>query len=181
VRCVLIRAKQDNGCIYDAADAYAAKRHLVRFLWLIGVLMLSQGAQAMGGRPEQLVIRIGGFMGPSYALEMQKEGVVTYSYTGRGKAKTSETIAVTSQQWEDFYQRLNHLGAHNWHESYMNMQSRDGTQWLVEITYPELRVKAQGSNAYPLEDGSSNDAPRVTPSFEAFLQAVRELTGREFH
>lgn len=69
------------------------------------------------------------------------------------------------------------LGVWNWRTRYNNKYICDGTQWEARIQYSGKKVNSGGSNRFPMEDGSPSEDAEFTPTFIAFVEAVRELCG----
>ena len=70
------------------------------------------------------------------------------------------------------------LATSQWQSDYPNSGVMDGTQWQVEIVYPDQTVKAKGDNNFPEADGKPNLSPNWTPSFRKFVSALRTLLGK---
>jgi 5-methylcytosine-specific restriction protein B len=68
--------------------------------------------------PKKLSIFIGGFMGPSYLVEMDlKESVLRYQYF-RNETKKELKIQPTPQQWEKFWIQMNKSKVWSWKPFY---------------------------------------------------------------
>jgi hypothetical protein len=136
----------------------------------------------MTTQPMQLSIGIGGFMGPSYSVELA-EGRLRYQATGSGYADLrTEWIEPAAAQWSAFRDGLDAIGIWKWQPEYPNPGVCDGTQWQVEIVYADAMVRSHGDNNYPEADGTASGDPDSTPAFGTLMEHVRLLLGgREFH
>ena len=124
--------------------------------------------------PTTLRFEIGGFMGQSHDLWF-KGGLLNYR-TAAGAYSWGETIQISPgpEQWEAFWRTVDAADVWNWRAEYQDPGICDGTHWSLSLRYRGRTIRSQGSNAYPGAEG-----PEVPPqsSFEAWLEALRQLTG----
>ena len=126
--------------------------------------------------PRNFSARIGGMLGATFKVELHDGGLVYSKMHGR-KASDPIKITPTSKQWREFRAALDDLKVWQWEPEHMNRKIMDGTQWALEIEYPDCKLKAIGSNSYPDENGKPNGRPEMTPSFQRYLSAVENLLG----
>lgn len=93
---------------------------------------------------------------------------------------STEQIAPSLETWQTFWDELDRLGVWKWRKgknSYWNHGVMDGTQWAVDIKFGKKRIKCNGSNSFPEEDGRPNNDLSYTKTFSEFEGAVAELCG----
>jgi len=132
--------------------------------------------------PRKLAVYVGGFLGPSYCVELVSRNKVKYTrhgpQFGPGRA---EVLEPTGRQWAAFRNALDEIGVWQWQKRYENPGVCDGTQWTFEVAYGNRYLTASGDNNYPGPEGEPNNHPEMTPQFRRLLSAVRALIGgREF-
>lgn len=114
--------------------------------------------------PVSLEISIGGFGGPNYQLTMADD-VLEYRGWDCSTEPVQEWIVPTVARWTAFRRKLDKMDVWRWRKHYESeLMILDGTQWNLELGYPDRSVQSSGSNAYP-------------ENFESFLRAVRALIG----
>ena len=111
--------------------------------------------------PVQLNVGIGGFLGPSYRVEL-----------GPGKQVATHQAQVTQAGWMAFRSELDRLNVWSWRGSYFNSAVSDGTQWRVRISYPDRSVASEGSNSFPGAGGLPNQSPERTTAFSQFTSSI---------
>jgi len=129
--------------------------------------------------PTAFYIKIGGFHGPSYSVEL-RDGKLHYTADEPARQKKIEkAVTPTEEQWRQFWQKMDQVRLWQWSREYVNREVLDGTQWNVRIKYDGKSLVASGSNAYPLETdvAQSNNSPEASLPFNQFLQAVSKLIG----
>jgi hypothetical protein len=136
---------------------------------------------ASGAEPSSMPKRfnayVDGFMGASYAVELH-DGVLSYTAPGTGHSNPkNQTIAPTTVQWRQFRRTLNDLNVWRWRTTYPSRGVADGTQWSLDIAYPDRALHAKGDNNFPDDTGKENREPEPTKAFSRFLAAVQELLG----
>lgn len=131
-------------------------------------------APAAGAAPLQLSVRVGGFLGDSHIVVLTPEGLACDTLRA-GQLAEHHLSVPTPAQWATLRQRMDTIGVWAWQARHFNMQVMDGTQWLIDIRYADRAVQSQGSNSYPLADGSPSNSPHWSEPFKALLQAVSEL------
>lgn len=118
--------------------------------------------------PLQFRIDISGFTGPNYEVRLVR-GRLRYQSE---RAGSSEMCAPTEEHWQQFWATVQKCDLWNWAPRYDDFDICDGTQWGVEITLGERRLRSCGSNAYPGGEGMGYSKP-----FRLLLRAVRQLIG----
>jgi hypothetical protein len=126
--------------------------------------------------PQEFHARIGGFMGYTYDVHLQ-EGALQYSRSGRGGKPQSIRVSPTTEQWLEFRRELDAIGVWDWRRTYPNPGVADGTQWLLEVTYPDRTAKSQGSNNYPGAKAEPSGVPSGSKVFTRYLKAAERLLG----
>lgn len=148
---------------------------------LLGAILLAISLQAQAcGRPERFKAGVGGFFGPSYAVELTEKGKLIYSRNAKtfvsADGTVRETVVVSAKAWRAFCRELDAIGVWAWKPRYEDPSVMDGTQWHVEISIGGKSVKSTGYNAYP-----GGTLPPDGDRFPRFLHAVSALLGgREF-
>jgi len=143
--------------------------------------------------PNRISISIGGHFGPSFSVELDGVGAVTYTRTKRRKKDPlelgsqeewetqSKQITPTQERWSAFRAELDRLNVWAWQPEYFEPVC-DGTSWSVEIVYANKGIVSAGSNCFPGEDGKpiSIVDRRKGDTFEQFCRAVSALSRRTF-
>jgi hypothetical protein len=115
-------------------------------------------------RPVSLEVSSGGYGGPNYQLTMAND-VLEYRGWDCSSDPIQVTIVPTEARWRAFRRKLDKMDVWSWRERYESeLLILDGTQWELELCYPDRVIRSYGSNAYP-------------DNFNAFLRAVRALIG----
>lgn len=130
--------------------------------------------------PEKFHMSIGGFMGPSFSVELTPEGLRYESFDGGSTNRREVTVQPRAEHWESLFVALEKASVWQWQSEYFQA-AMDGTSWELEIVWGPRRVQSSGSNAYP--DSSGAQAKESVPgaTFESVLKAVsRLLGGRRF-
>ncbi|MEX2442394.1 MAG: hypothetical protein WD492_02230 [Alkalispirochaeta sp.] len=119
-------------------------------------------------KPDVLEAWVGGYVGPSYKIELQ-DGVVSYEVFEQGyELHASEEIRPENAQWGHFLNEISMCGVWEWNPRYKGTDSADGTTWYVNVKVGPHTVTSRGLNHYP-------------PGFVDFMRAVRRLlNGRQF-
>ena len=127
--------------------------------------------------PKHFSAYIGGFIGASYQLEL-RDGILTYTTFSRGHTNPKHAkVTPTATQWREFRQALDDLKVWQWRASYPSRGTADGTQWSLDVAYPDHAIKTDGDNSYPDATGKPNGKPEPTKAFNRFLDAVTKLIG----
>ena len=115
-------------------------------------------------RPVSLEVSIGGFGTSDYQVTMVND-VLEYRSWDCSREAIQETIVPTVARWKAFRRKLDKMDVWSWRKHYESeLMILDGTQWDLELRYPDRVIRSSGSNAYP-------------DNFNAFLRAVRALIG----
>ncbi len=157
-----------------------ASRLTGRF-WGAALLLLATVTMITGADlppiPKHFSASIGGFLGPSYQLELHGD-TLTYTASKSGQRDPQRaTITPTPEQWRDFREALDALKVWQWRASYPSNGTMDGTQWALDVEYADHALKTSGSNCYPDATGKPNGAPEFTKTFNLYLAALKKLTG----
>ena len=137
--------------------------------------------------PTSFKAAIGGFFGPSFAVELTPEGDLRYARNPRtfvsdDAGTTREIVKVAPAAWATFCQELDAIGAWHWKPNYVDASVHDGTSWSFEIVVDGKSLKSGGYNAWPGGSLSLPGASSADTSFQTWLHAVSALVGgRDFH
>jgi hypothetical protein len=157
-------------------------KRVVPFLVILSVALLGLSwviFASPGGAPRKLALSMGGFDGPCYRVTLLANGKLEYVSAGGGFTNAkAEQHSVTGAQWRQFRSDLDAVGIWKWQRTYEDL-ILDGTQWAVEITYPDAAILSNGSNNYPGKGGKASGSPKVGQEFTAYLAAVEKLLGKE--
>ena len=146
----------------------------------------STGSASLGGapahRPTRLSLRVGGFLGTTYSLDLQENSLVYRVVPAPpDSATTVKEIVPTAEQWQTFRRAMDQLDVWNWRRDYPNPSNvADGTQWHARIEYTGKALVARGSNNYPRYGAAE---PKMlgdrSEAFRRYLAAVEALLGGE--
>jgi len=136
-------------------------------------------------RPDKFSFHIGGATGICHALEMYESKLLyftAYSELMRGNGAGTE-IAPSPVKWCNFITKLDVIGVWDWETTYNNPGVCDGTQWELEIVIGDRKINSRGSNNYPgiVDDPECIEFHSSSPQFDAFLSALRNLTGKKIN
>ena len=126
--------------------------------------------------PQRFHARIGGFMGYTYYVELQ-DGGLQYTRSGGGQKTMSARVRPTTEQWTEFRRELDALGIWRWRAHYTNPGVADGTQWSLDVAYPDRAIKTEGDNDYPGATANPSGVPSGSKVFARYLKAVQQLLG----
>ena len=147
-------------------------RRLTLFLALASVAL----AQATVEPPSKLLLRIEGFTGASYSVELVPDSsTVRYRHNSEtftnAESTKEEKIEIAKERWAIFWKRLEDAKVWTWKKRYtVAPNPPDGTAWSVTLDWSGHSISSSGVNAYP-------DAKQ----FGLFKSAVSELLeGRKF-
>lgn len=119
-------------------------------------------------KPKAFEAWIGGYLGPSYRLELTAEGLVYEIYERGYELYASETLEPSTAEWSRFLNDVALSGIWDWDDRYKGEDGGDGTTWYVTLQAGSQTVVSRGLNHYP-------------PGFVDFLRCVRRLlAGRHF-
>ena len=138
------------------------------------VLACTSAWPAKTSAPVQLNVGIGGFLSPSYRVELVS-GRLVCTETRRGKEVATHQAQVTEAGWLAFRSELDRLNVWSWRGSYFNSAVSDGTQWRVRISYPDRSLASEGSNSFPDAGGLPNQSPGRTAAFSQFTSLIARL------
>jgi hypothetical protein len=123
---------------------------------------------AIGTAPHAFKASVGGYMGPSYRLELGGPALRYASSPHRCEFDQDDVLTISPSAWARFATQLDELKVWSWAGSYVDEDVLDGTSWEVVIHWGERRLESGGSNAFP-------------QSWDGFCDAVVQLLeGREF-
>jgi hypothetical protein len=115
--------------------------------------------------PDKFACIIGGYFGPSYAVEIDATGCLIYKTMGKEyKIRKTKNVSPDSKRWNDFWAVCDQINIWGWNERYEDPETSDGYSWKVEIAYSDKAVVSSGSNEKPV-------------SFDQFLKSVEKLIG----
>lgn len=115
-------------------------------------------------RPVSLDVSIGGFCTSDYQVTMVND-VLEYRGWDCLSEPIQASIIPTEARWKAFRSKLDKMDVWSWRKRYKSkFIILDGTQWDLELRYPDRVIRSSGSNEYP-------------ENFDAFLRAVRALIG----
>lgn len=119
-------------------------------------------------KPDLFEAWVGGYVGPSYKVEL-RDGTVVYEVFEQGyELHSSEEIIPDTARWGRFFNDLSTCGVWEWNPRYKGADTADGTTWYVNVKAGSHTVTSRGLNHYP-------------PGFVDFMRAVRHLLdGRQF-
>jgi hypothetical protein len=140
----------------------------------LGLMGAATAQAAPEAPPTELVVRVGGFLGPTHVVELGPTAVVCATWR-HGQKLTQTTVQPTPAQWALWRAQLAALHVDRWQKDYFNPKVLDGTQWLVRIVGPGLNVESSGSNSYPQADGQANGSPEQTEAFQRFRASFLTL------
>jgi len=120
--------------------------------------------------PELFSASIGGYMGPTYAVEKVKRGVQYRRYESGYELREIRMIRPDEEAWATFRRALDEIGVWDWLPEYADPGIMDGTGWSLELKWGDRAISTGGSNGYP---GGSPDSPE----FRGFLDAISSLIG----
>ena len=126
--------------------------------------------------PQRFHTRVGGFMGRTYEVQLE-DGVLQYETFGRGHQAEHTVVRPTLDQWREFRRELDAIGVWRWRAQYETPGVADGTQWSLDVAYPDKAVSSQGSNNYPGAKADPIGVPSGSKEFTRYLKAVQRLLG----
>jgi hypothetical protein len=126
--------------------------------------------------PERFRARIGGFLGYTYEVVL-KDDYIEYARSVGGQKPLRARVRPTVEQWRAFRTELDAIGIWEWRAQYSDPKVADGTQWSLEVAYPDRSIKTQGSNDYPGARSESTGGPVSGKIFTRYLKAVQRLLG----
>ncbi len=158
--------------------------HKRAFLSLLFLATVCPALAAVPGQPKAFKLEIGGGWGSRFEVRMLDSQLYYTESTRRYgepnfKVVRSATFKPTVKQWASFREVLEQLKAWNWQPEYEPpIAEADGTKWTLLIIYPDRKIMSQGENKYPGSTGENGGwDQKPTPTFQAFLNAVRSLVG----
>jgi hypothetical protein len=147
--------------------------------WLVAMALLcsrSLLASEPNAIPQRFHARVGGFNGFTYEVQLQ-DGRLEYARSGGGQKSRRASVRPTMEQWRKFRRELDAIGIWRWRAQYVNPGVTDGTQWSLEVAYPDRALKTQGSNDYPGDAPNPSGVPSASKAFARYLKAVQRLVG----
>lgn len=157
--------------------------------WLVGALVTATLALAgcdditsLASRdraPDEFRFSIGGYGVGSWTWETRGDTLVFQRIPWEIEGPQdidSVRVVPTAEEWRGFWRAVDQGGVRRWRGSYEAPEIADGAGWGLRLTDEGLRVRSQGSNAYPNRWGIPQKGEQ-TADFRAFLAALEELTG----
>jgi hypothetical protein len=115
-------------------------------------------------------------MGYTYEVQLQ-EGGLQYTRLGGGQKPRHVRVRPTIEQWREFRRELDGIGVWRWRAHYSSPGVSDGTQWTLDVVYPDRAVSAQGNNDYPAATPDASGVSSGSKAFTRYLKAVQRLLG----
>lgn len=115
-------------------------------------------------------------MGCSYEVQLQ-DGGLDYTRVGGGQKPEHASVRPTIEQWREFRRELNAIGVWRWRAQYSRPGVSDGTQWTLDVIYPDKAIRAQGNNDFPGATQDPSGIPSGSKIFTRYLKAVQRLLG----
>ena len=146
---------------------------------LIAVALLCSPSLLVGETsaiPQQFHARVGGFMGYTYEVQLH-DGRLQYARLGGGHKPQRARVRPTMEQWKDFRRELDAIDVWRWRSQYSTPGVSDGTQWSVDVAYPDRAVRTRGNNDYPGATPGPSGVPSGSKTFNRYLKAVQRLLG----
>lgn len=111
---------------------------------------------------------IGGFVGPSYEVELLNDELVYRVFERGYDVHSIETLSPTDSDWRRFQETVDRINVWSWEPVYNGESLPDATTWFVHLTISADEITSTGINLYP-------------PLFVDYMHAVRDLLdGRHF-
>lgn len=126
--------------------------------------------------PQRFHARVGGFMGYTYEVQLQ-DGRLQYARFGGGHKSQHARVRPTMEQWREFRRELDAIDVWRWRLQYSTPGVSDGTQWSLDVTYPDTAVRTHGNNDYPGATPDPSGVPSGSKAFSRYLKAVQRLLG----
>jgi hypothetical protein len=132
-------------------------------------------------KPEKLDLYIGGYMGTSYSVALNRGTLLYKCWSDRSGTEEKHKVKPSPEAWEKFWSSLDELGSWSWKGSYQPSEIiLDGTSWSVEISVAGRSIEAHGCNAYPPSSPRTKRPREPGESgsrFNEFRKAVCVLLG----
>ena len=130
------------------------------------------------GAPSQFEMSTGGFALGATTVLLRGDTLLVRKIPWRlgPEGADSARIVPSETDWRSFWTAAEGFGLRRWEGRYIAEGVVDGYGWEVRIAGDGVRVDAQGSNAFPDEQGVERELD-MTPAFRAFLAAVETLIG----
>jgi len=138
----------------------------------LGPASFAKAQELAATPPTKLLIKVGGFNGPSYLVELipgsssvrYRHNPDTFTEAGDGSTR-EEIIEIPRNRWITFWLRLEEAKVWKWKDRYeLSNKGPDGTVWSVDVRWNGRSADSFGYNAYP-------------PQFRMLKEAVVELIG----
>jgi hypothetical protein len=126
--------------------------------------------------PQELDIYVGNAVLGAWHVRLHDHSLIC-SLEANGRADRSESpVTPSEEQWRAFRASLDRLHIAQWQRDYPNPgEVMDGTQWHIQIVYPDRVLKLHGDNNFPDGDGKANSDPQWTPTFREFVRSLKTL------
>ena len=131
-------------------------------------------------RPKHLRAYIGGYFGPSYAIELTGDTLFYTARTNELIQRELPMVEPTDEQWRAFRRTLDYINVWQWQAHYPNPGVCDGTNWSFEVAYSDHALDTGGDNNYPDAHGEPTNLLDQTKTFDRLLRAITKLTGNTF-
>ena len=127
--------------------------------------------------PDELNIFVGGFMAPSYSVELEGSGI-RYRRFDDGYSELEQVVMdVPEQRWRKFRACLDRCRVWDWRKEYLpQVMPMDGTHWHLTVRYQDREIESAGDNHYP---GYDNPNPEGidNKTFDRVMKGVSRLLG----
>jgi hypothetical protein len=82
---------------------------------------------------------IGGYLGSSYSVKLERDCLVY---------QPLEVLEISPSpgEWEAFRQQIDQLDVWSWESDYEDPGVVDGTNWTVDLKYPDKGISSEGGN-----------------------------------
>ncbi|HEV2803709.1 MAG TPA: hypothetical protein VGW57_02145 [Chthoniobacterales bacterium] len=142
--------------------------------------LLAAHATAAGDSviPQKLEIYIGNAVLGAWHVRLHERSLTCTREQNGTPDQNGLPVTPTQKQWQAFRDALAQLRVAQWQQDYASTGVFDGTQWHIDIIYPDRKFAAKGDNNFPDADGKPNSSPIWTTTFRNFVAAVRRLLGQ---
>lgn len=127
--------------------------------------------------PSRFSAYLGGCFSVSYDIELRGDALLVND--GKRPTLVSTEVHPSLEAWVEFKRALDSINVWCWRSEYPNPGILDGTQWSLDIDYPDRSVQAHGDNNYPGPEGMPTGQPEEPDTFQSFVGAVSKLLGKE--
>jgi hypothetical protein len=128
--------------------------------------------------PQKLDIYIGNAVLGAWHVRLHERSLMCTLEANGKLDRSGPSVTPSDEQWRAFRATLDRLHIARWQHDYPNPGGvEDGTQWHIQIVYPDAAVDLRGDNNFPAANGKANADSKWTPTFREFVTSVRTLLG----